>query len=97
MRASIDTAVQTCEVRKSVGMARAHELTSFTVELVLRVLAVVASCGCWQLQSLVVAFDDHTWLGSLEGGCSSVNPRNELRESESMAPVASTVVVAAAL
>lgn len=78
-------------------MARAHELTSFIVELVLRVLAVAASCGCWQLQSFVVAFDDCTWLGSLEGGCGSVNPRKELRESESMAPVASTVVAAAAL
>ena len=28
VRVSIDTAVQTCEVRKSVGMARAHELTN---------------------------------------------------------------------
>jgi hypothetical protein len=78
-------------------MAKAHELTSFIVVLVLRVLAVAASCGFWQLQSLMVASDDRTWLGSLEGGCGSVNPRKELRESESMAPVASTVVVAAAL
>jgi len=45
----------------------------------------------------VVAFVDHTWLGSLEGGCGSVNPRKELHESESMAPVASIVVVAVAL
>jgi hypothetical protein len=29
-----------------------------------------------QLQALVVTFIDRTWLGSLEGGCGSVNPQN---------------------
>ena len=45
-----------------------------------------------QLQALVVAFVDRTWLGSLEGGRGSVNPRKL-----NWAPVASIVVVAVAL
>jgi len=70
VRVSIDTALQSCEVRKSVKMVtRAQELMG-------------ASCGSTgvtagggrQLQALVVAFIDGTWLGSLEGGHGSVNP-----------------------
>jgi len=58
----------------------------------------VASGGsCWQLQALVVAFTNYTWLGSLKGGRGRVNPQKDLHESESMVPAISIVVVVVAL